>query len=190
MLDEGPNRVGFSRRSVTRASNRTRGSYRDAGGLLGDFPVFHQSALDEDVRDLQARGYDVVAADAQDFDLGQRFDTVVAGEIIEHLSDVGGFLDSVHQHLEPDGHLVRTTPNPWTFHRFRRALFGDVPSNPEHTCWFDERTLRQVLERHSFEIDSVTSVRPTDAGLTRLLYDIGRETIGGTSLLVVAHPRA
>lgn len=143
--------------------------------------------LEEDVEELNDRGYNVVCADAQDFDLGREFDTIVAGEIIEHLSDFDGFLNSVRAHLKPDGKLIMTTPNPWAFHRFKKAfLYNDVPSNPEHTCWFDERTLRQLLNRHEFEVKNIAYVRPSQAGISRVLYDLGREAVGGTTLLVTA----
>lgn len=145
--------------------------------------------LADEVDALQNAGYDVVCADAQDFDLGETFETVVAGEIIEHLSDIGGFLDSVLTHLEANGQLLLTTPNPWAFHRFKQALVNDdVRCNSEHTAWFDERTLCQVLRRHGFAVDAVDYIRPSDAGVSQLLYDLGRETIGGTSLLVKASP--
>lgn len=144
--------------------------------------------LEEDVAELNERGYNVVCADAQDFDLGRTFDTIVAGELIEHLSDLGDFLDCCRRHLQPDGKLVMTTPNPWSFHRFKQALLkDDVYCNPEHTCWLDERTIRQLLGRHGFRAE-IEYVRPTTGGVTRVLYDLGQETIGGTSLLVKATP--
>ncbi|MFC7154863.1 class I SAM-dependent methyltransferase [Halomarina halobia] len=153
---------------------------------IGD-EVLGLDYLEDDVETLTDRGYDAVCADAQNFDLDRTFDTIVAGEIIEHLADLGGFLESVHRHLAPDGTFVLSTPNAWTFHRFRQALLRqDVSCNPEHICWFDERTIRQLLARHGFAIDRLEYVRPTEPGLSRLLYDLGRETIGGASLLVTA----
>lgn len=144
--------------------------------------------LREEVERLQERGYDVRHADAEDLDLDRTFELVVAGELIEHLSNVGGFLDGVREHLQPEGRFVLTTPNPWAFHRFRQALTGHVRSNDEHTCWFDEWTLKQVFRRHDFAVERVDYVRPSDPGITRVLYDAGFDVIGGTSLLVVARP--
>ena len=69
------------------------------------------------------RGYDVVAADAQTLDLGRTFDVVWAGELIEHLSCAGGFLDAAHRHLEPDG---RSCSPPRTRSRFRTSSTGSV----------------------------------------------------------------
>lgn len=144
--------------------------------------------LETEVRQLQQEGYNVVCADAEQMDLDRTFDVVVAGELIEHLSNIGSFLDTVHDHLERDGELILTTPNPWAFHRFKQALFGDVNANDEHTCWFDETTLRQVLERHGFHVRRVKYVTPSTKGITSLFHSLGFELLGGTSLLVIATP--
>jgi hypothetical protein len=42
---------------------------------------------------LRAEGFDVRLGDAETFDLGEGFDVIVAGELIEHLSNPGLFLD-------------------------------------------------------------------------------------------------
>jgi SAM-dependent methyltransferase len=94
---------------------------------------------------LQAKGLDVRLADAQDFDLDRKFDTVFAGEIIEHLDDFHGFLTSVRRHLTPGGQLVLTTPNVFYIGGFVYRWGGHGQVHPEHTCWFCEDTLRRVL---------------------------------------------
>ena len=70
------------------------------------------------------RGFDVVAADAQTLDLGRTFDVVWAGELIEHLSCAGGFLDAARRHLEPGGRLVLTTPNAFAVSNFVYRIGG------------------------------------------------------------------
>lgn len=144
--------------------------------------------LEDEIQKLQNRGYNVLTADAENLDIGQKFDVIVAGELIEHLSDIGSFLDGVHDHLRPDGKFILTTPNPWAFHRFKQALLNDdVRANDEHTCWFCATTLRQTLDRHGFDAE-IEYIGPSETGITSLLYQIGCEAIGGTSLIAVATP--
>ena len=50
--------------------------------------------------------------DAEHFALDRQFDTIVAGDLIEHLGNVEGFLKSVMGCLAPGGKLVIQTPNP------------------------------------------------------------------------------
>jgi|GEM_PF-522806 len=103
------------------------------------------------VAKLQAEGYDVREADARDFDLHQTFDVVFAGELIEHLDDVRGFLTSVRRHLKPGGRLVLTTPNAFYVGNFVYRFGGHGQVHPEHTCWYCEDTLRHVLEVNGYD---------------------------------------
>ncbi len=95
-------------------------------------------------------GYAVQLADAEDFDLGRRFDTVFAGEVIEHLDNVHGFLSSVRRHLAPGGRLVLTTPNAFYVGCFVYRWGGHGQVHPQHTCWYCEDTLRHVLKANGY----------------------------------------
>jgi len=124
--------------------------------------------LDEDLATrARALGYDVIAADAQTMDLGRTFEVVWAGEVIEHLSCAGGFLDAARRHLEPGGRLVLTTPNAFTVSNFVYRIGGSPHINKGHTCRFDEVTLSQLLQRHAFEVVEVGYVGHRTPGLLR-----------------------
>lgn len=146
--------------------------------------------LESDVERLQEAGYNVVAQNAEQLDFDETFDTVVAGELIEHLSNPGQFLDSVYDHLKSDGQLVLSTPNPWSLHRFYQTFSGEVYCNPEHACWFDERTLRQLLHRHNFEVNSVDYVEPPAWGIRKALYRTGVKLLAGGVFIMIATPTA
>ena len=109
-------------------------------------------------RRARRRGFEVVTADAETMDLGRRFDVVWAGELIEHLSNAGAFLDSARNHLERGGRLVLTTPNAFAVSNFVYRLGGRPRINKGHTCWYDEATLGQLLRRHGFEVVEVVYV--------------------------------
>lgn len=105
--------------------------------------------------------------DAQDFDLGRRFDTVIAGELIEHVSDLTGFFQSCHRHLEPGGRLLLTTPYPFGIgHQLYAWLrFPKTCSNDEHVLWLCPTTLRQLADRNDFDVDDVEVVSDYRADL-------------------------
>ncbi|WP_315789088.1 class I SAM-dependent methyltransferase [Fischerella sp. JS2] len=105
---------------------------------------------------LQKLGFNVVTADAQCFELGKKFDVIVAGDIIEHLEDFHGFLKSCKKHMHKDSRLLISTPNPWYWRNIiKAALNKEVNNNPEHTCWLCVRTLRQLVNRHGMNIGEI-----------------------------------
>jgi SAM-dependent methyltransferase len=112
---------------------------------------FSQSKVDY----LRRHGYPrVTVGDAQSFDLGRRFDTVVAGELIEHLENPAGFLRTARRHLRPGGRIVLTTPYAagpanvlYAWLKYPRTC-----SNPEHTMWFCPSTMRVLAERCGLQV--------------------------------------
>lgn len=146
--------------------------------------------IDEDgIEDLQDAGYRATVADAESLALEGEFEYVVAGEIIEHVSNPGLFLDAVRERLTDDGQLILSTPNPWCWARLKHLVRSDVvPCNPEHTHYQDEQTLRQLLARHGFEA-KISFVGPASPGVTRLLSRLplrAFQRLGATQLLAVA----
>jgi SAM-dependent methyltransferase len=125
---------------------------------------------------VRAKGFDIVQGDAEDFDLGRTFDVVVAGELIEHLGNVGGMITSVKRHLAPGGSFVLTTPNPFASSNFVYRLGrSPVRINKDHTCWFCEDTLRQLFDRYDLDVevrylphDTPGRVRAAAAKLSRI----------------------
>jgi 2-polyprenyl-3-methyl-5-hydroxy-6-metoxy-1,4-benzoquinol methylase len=94
---------------------------------------------------LREQGLKVVAADGTTMDLGERFDVIIAGEIIEHLENPGSFLRNMTKHLNADGVLLVSTPNPFYFKQVWKIFRKNRPQvHEEHTCWFDPITLTRL----------------------------------------------
>ncbi len=114
--------------------------------------------LDIDVDGVQrARedGYEAYAVDCRDpvavAGLGlEPADTVIAGEIIEHVDDPGAFLDGLVPLVRPDGALVITTPNACGLVNAVSALAGFEVMHPDHVTLFTWYTLNNVLRRHGW----------------------------------------
>jgi 2-polyprenyl-3-methyl-5-hydroxy-6-metoxy-1,4-benzoquinol methylase len=113
--------------------------------------------LDEaGVADARARGHEAYAVDCRDVDAVRALgitpaDVVVAGEVIEHLDDPGGFLDGLHALVAPGGLLVVTTPNAAGLVN-AAALLGNYEVNhPDHVALYTCTTLDTMLRRHRWE---------------------------------------
>ncbi len=112
------------------------------------------------VTKLKSLGYNVICADAQNFQLNEKFDVIVAGDLIEHLDNISGFLECCKSHLRPDGLLLITTPNPWYWQNILAAaaygIYGKVKLvNKEHACWLCPQTLSQTVARHGLIVTKI-----------------------------------
>lgn len=125
------------------------------GRLKERFPAtVGLDASAENVEVLRGKGFDDLhVADAQSFSLGATFDTIVAGEVIEHLENPAGFLASARDHLKPGGRLIVTTPYVFGLLNTTYA-YGAFPRtcpNAEHTMWFCPSTLTALAHRTGFK---------------------------------------
>jgi len=143
---------------------------------------FLESAVDE----LNAAGYDIRCANVETMDLGIEADTVVAGELIEHIANPGLMLARVHEHLKPGGQLILTTPNPWAIVHLRRWLFNDAQINGEHVAWYGPVVLQQLLARYDFTVTLLETCGPPHPGLTGVIQRLDIPIFGGTTWVCVA----
>jgi 2-polyprenyl-3-methyl-5-hydroxy-6-metoxy-1,4-benzoquinol methylase len=109
--------------------------------------------LDEEkVERAREDGYDFRVGNVESVRLARRFDAVFAGEIIEHLVNFEGMFETARVHA-PDGVLLLTTPNAFAFTNFIYRLGKQPPKvNEDHTCWFCEDTLCQLIGKCGFEV--------------------------------------
>jgi SAM-dependent methyltransferase len=152
----------------------------DSGGLLhlGLAKVARELwGVDSDpegLRVLEAAGVmNLVRGDAEDLaacPLDRTFDVVLAGEILEHLSNPGLFLRGVRRFLAPGGRLVVTTVNAYCGFRFAQYFFrgrggAAEPVHPDHVAYYSYRTLTHLLTREGYAVESF------------LFYDLGDEHV-------------
>lgn len=161
---------------------------RDAAATVG------VEISDEFIQGAADRGVELLKGDAESIRLGQKFDVVFAGELIEHLTCFSGLLETVRAHLKPEGRFILTTPNAFGISGFVYRLFGPARVHNEHTCWFCEQTLRQLLERADFDVVETRYLAHTTPGrLRRLLAGSIRmclpERLALNTIMVIAVPR-
>lgn len=85
------------------------------------------------------------------------FDVVVAGEIFEHLSNQGKALDAIKASITPTTKLIITVPNTYSLKGFLRAVGKHELIHPDHTLHHSPYTLKSLIERHGFIIQSYFS---------------------------------
>ena len=131
--------------------------------------------FDFDLKGLEilkdAGGKNLYRADLQklwEVDLSETFDVIIAGEMIEHLSNPGLFLDGIKRFMNSGSKLVITTINAYCAMRF--MIYGlrgkggrDEPVHPDHVAYYSYKTLSLILERENLTVKNF------------YFYDIGKE---------------
>lgn len=127
-----------------------------------------------EVQKLKEKGLDVTTANAETFNFDQSFDVIIAGELIEHLSNPGKFLDRCREHVREDGYVIISTPNPRDLQIvYWFATGNESQVNPEHTAWFDQYVIKELISRHGFELSEFRYYPPSISILNRPLYWTG-----------------
>lgn len=113
-------------------------------------------------------------ASAESFAFPEPFDLIFAGDLIEHLSNPGLFLDSCRRALKSGGRLVITTPNAFNFFTLIEKITHEEPNvNKDHTLYFNPRVMAVLFEKnglHSYTFDYIYTLGTLwDGGIKRKL---------------------
>lgn len=114
------------------------------------------------VDELNTRGFNVHCMDAtSDKDLGERFDVVFIGDVVEHVDNAVRLLQFSARHLAPGGKLYVTTPNPFSrkfYRQFRRD--GVMVVNLDHVAWITPTQAMELARRAGIQLVAYHLVKP------------------------------
>ncbi len=130
--------------------------------------------------DFDQKGIDILAAAGvenlyrgdleklEEVELNETFDVIVAGEMIEHLSNPGLFLHGIQRFMNEQTKLLITTINAYSGMRFfiygLRGKGGEnEPVHPDHVAYYSYKTLKMVVEKENLQVKEF------------LFYDLGPE---------------
>jgi SAM-dependent methyltransferase len=156
VLDLGAARGQLSRRfeEIAKKTNKT---FSYTGLELSKEQV--KQAKKEEIRVLHANLN-------KKFPLKEKFDFIIASEIIEHVYDTDLFLQEVHRVLEDGGVFIMTTPNIAALGARIKFLFGIRPAAIDiavqdtsgHIHGFTVADLKWLCERNNFRLSYYTGI--------------------------------
>jgi SAM-dependent methyltransferase len=130
----------------------------------------------------------------------ERFATVVAAEVIEHVFDTQRLIDEIARVLQPKGWLAITTPNLVALSGRAQLVLGRSPHNVEfdaspgtsgHIRYFTFGTLEQLLRRAGLRpLGRWTNVAHFSILGSSELVGRWRPTLGHTLISIAAKPQA
>jgi 2-polyprenyl-3-methyl-5-hydroxy-6-metoxy-1,4-benzoquinol methylase len=83
--------------------------------------------------------------------LQQKFDVIVAGEVLEHVLNAGDFLKSISSVCHEDSIVIITIPNFAPIKRLPRLIVRKEVIHPDHVYYFSYSTLTCLLSQCGFE---------------------------------------
>jgi 2-polyprenyl-3-methyl-5-hydroxy-6-metoxy-1,4-benzoquinol methylase len=110
---------------------------------------------------LKAHGFvDLIQWDAEclgELRLGSKVDVIVAGEILEHLSNPGLCLEGISSLMvEPECKLIVSVPNAFSIRHFVPFMFRKVELVlPDHTAYYSLNTLSQLVRRYGLQVSEI-----------------------------------
>ena len=83
----------------------------------------------------------------------KKFDVIVAPEIIEHVNNVGLFLESAKMLFSPETTMIITTPNAFRLNAVPYNVLGYEYVHPDHNYWFSWKTLHTLCEKYGYRVE-------------------------------------
>ena len=123
---------------------------------------------------LKNRGYNVRLADAtSEDDLGERFERVVIGDVIEHVNNPVRLLQFAGRHLVPGGLILVSTPNPyWIKHILSTLVRGTLVTNADHISWVSPAAALELGRRAGLCLQEYWLMRLGKAYAKRAFLDL------------------
>jgi 2-polyprenyl-3-methyl-5-hydroxy-6-metoxy-1,4-benzoquinol methylase len=106
------------------------------------------------VDELNNRGYNVVHMDATSNEyLGEKFDVVNIGDVIEHVNDPIKLLEFAKRHLNDHGKILVSTPNPF-FYKYIIRTFKESTfiANFENNFWITPSMALEIGRRSGIKL--------------------------------------
>lgn len=115
-------------------------------------------------------GYnDVTYADAEHLQFAGQFDTVMAGDVLEHLNNPGLFIEGAARALRPGGEIVIAVPCAFTANTAKTWLRGGEQVHRDHVAYYSPKTLATLCGRYG--------LLPTFLGFTMQPPDEGESAL-------------
>jgi 2-polyprenyl-3-methyl-5-hydroxy-6-metoxy-1,4-benzoquinol methylase len=114
------------------------------------------------VKQLNKIGYNFVLMDAtSDKYLGEKFDIVHMGDVIEHVNDPVALLRFAKRHLKKNGKILVATPNPYCISNILQLLKENtLVVNLEHTSWITPSMALEIGNRAKAKLEKYVVSEP------------------------------
>jgi 2-polyprenyl-3-methyl-5-hydroxy-6-metoxy-1,4-benzoquinol methylase len=121
---------------------------------------------------LQEKGYNVKFSDATtDEYLGEKFDIVHIGDVIEHVDNAVAMLKYAQRHLADGGKIIVRTPNAYNFNYIHlQNKYGTSLENMEHVAYILPMHAHELALRANLSFDNYKVIYAKGFSLAGFLH--------------------
>ena len=88
----------------------------------------------------------------EELELDEKFDIVLAGDLLEHITKPGSMLEGIKGLLDNNGKVIISTNNAFGLNYQIRRWTGNFKEHFEHVCFFSPETLLHLFNRHGYKV--------------------------------------
>jgi 2-polyprenyl-3-methyl-5-hydroxy-6-metoxy-1,4-benzoquinol methylase len=104
--------------------------------------------LEKYAKKLDKNGFDIRICDATSNEyLGEKFERVILGDVIEHVLNPVSLLKFAIRHLEDGGEVIVKTPNPYYINNIIKYIKDKPYVNLEHVMWITPTMMLEIARR-------------------------------------------
>ena len=85
----------------------------------------------------------------------EKFDVITLWHVLEHVYNLNERLEQLKKILRPNGYLFIAVPNIESYDSIHYGKYWSALDVPRHLYHFSNKTLKKLLDKHSFEIVSI-----------------------------------
>lgn len=120
--------------------------------------------------------FDVTNAGLED-SVGNDYEIVIAGEIVEHLLDLGNFFANLRSVVKADGSIYLSTPNPHYLYFASQAVRARYVDNVDHVIYLWPSGIAEIADRTGLQLMAYYGIKTAAPGRSGKVADsLGRLT--------------
>lgn len=85
----------------------------------------------------------------------EKFNVITLWHVLEHVYNLNERLEQLKKILHPDGNLIIAVPNIESYDSIYYGKYWSALDVPRHLYHFSNKTLKKLLDKHSFEVVSI-----------------------------------
>ena len=134
--------------------------------------------LKQGIKYMQQQGYDIKIMNAEEIDIDDKFDHIIAGFVVDHLSNIGKFFEGCNRVCKDYETLLITQKNPYAFVYLKHVFKGRKWADDNIGLFMPEHLIN-MAKRYGFVLDHLEYAKPREFGISKLLFLLGMKRWGG-----------